>query len=557
MLRKRLHFLLILILACQCTSAETDLPNVGPSIGTTYYVSPSGKDDHSGLSPEEAWETIDRVNALAFEPGDSILFEGGRSFSGSLSLDSSDQGTPENPITIGSYANGRATLLSGEMAGLHASNTAGIEVKDLVFVGSGRDDPEGSDGITFHVDRDDGVRLEHIRIENVDVSAYRGAGIQITAGHPSGSGFQDVRITNCIVHHNGDRGIASSGVWPPDPANRPHRDIYVGYCKVHDQEGIETKDTHTGNGILLSGVDGAIIEYCEAFNNGALNSGPEGGPFGIWVWEANNVVIQFCESHHNRTSNGKDGGGFDLDGGSVGCILQYNYSHDNHGAGYGLFQFFGASPYRDNIIRYNISENDGLIGYGAISFWATLSGGGIRNTEIYNNTLYVSPDTLGAGISDAPPGSSFVYDTRVYNNIIVTEAGKKALRIARPTGGWIFQGNCYWNYGGPVEIEWNDVTYTGLAEWRSATGQEKMGPNPIGLEADPRLIDPGKGGTVGDPTELFMLAAYRLQPNSPVIDQGLDLPALFGLDPGVKDFAGVSIPQFQGYDVGAHEFDSD
>jgi hypothetical protein len=547
------------MLACQCSPASTerDIANGGPSTGFSYYVSPSGNDENIGISPQQAWETIDRVNDHACKPGDRILFEGGQSFSGSLSLDPSDHGTPENPITIGSYGNGRATIRSGSRAGLYAFNTAAIEVKDLVFVGSGRNDPDGADGISFHVDRGDGIRLEHIRIDNLDVSAYRGAGIQLRATHPGGSGFEDVRITHCVVHDNGDRGIASSGYWPPDPANRPHRNLYVGYCKVHDNPGIETKMSHTGNGIVLSAVDGAVIEYCEAYNNGALNSGSEGGPFGIWVWEATNVVIQFCESHHNRTNNGKDGGGFDLDGGSVGCVLQYNYSHDNHGAGYGLFQFFGASRYRDNIVRYNISENDGLIGYGPISFWATFSGLGIRNTTIYNNTLYVSSDTGGAGISESSPGASFVYNTRVYNNIIVTEAGKRALHIPRPSDRWSFQGNCYWSYGGPVEIAWSGKAYTSLAEWRAATGQERVGVKDVGLEVDPRLLDPGNGGTVGDPTRLFTLDAYRLRPDSPVIDAALDLPTLFGIDPGFNDFFGIRVPQFLGYDVGAHESNHD
>jgi len=425
---------------------------------------------------------------------------------------------------------------------------------DLIFIGSGWDDPDGSDGISFTMDAEDGTRLEYIRIENVDVSEYRGTGIEIRAGHPSGSGFQDVRITNSVVHDNGDKGISSSGYWPPDPDNRPHRDIYIGHCKVHDHPGIETKSTHTGNGIVLSAVHGATIEYCEAYNNGALNSGSEGGPFGIWVWEASNVIIQFCESHHNRTNNGKDGGGFDLDGGSVQCILQYNYSHDNHGAGYGLFQFFGASAYRDNIIRYNISENDGLVGYGAVHFWSTISGGGIRNTEIYNNTLYVSADTGGGGIDESSSQVSFVRNTRVYNNIIVTEANKKAVRIPRPGGGWSFQGNCYWTYGTSMEIEWNGTSYGGLSEWRSATGQERVGFEEVGMEADPALTDPGNGGTLGDPTGLFTLSAYKLQPGSPLIDQGLDLASLYEMDPGANDFYGSSIPQFHGYDIGAHEF---
>jgi hypothetical protein len=438
MLQRRFHSVLIFILTCQCTStaADTSVSPVIPSEGTSYCVSPSGDDANSGISPQEAWKTVDRVNVVTYKPGDSIFFEGDKSFSGSLAFDSSDHGTPQNPITIGSYPSGRATIRSGTHTGLYAYNTAGIRVTDLNFVGSGRDDPDGADGISFHTDAEDGAKLTDIRIDNVDVSGYRGSGIEMRADHPSGSGFKDVRITNSVIHDNGDKGIASSGYWPPNPANRSHRDIYIGYCKVHDNPGIETKDTHTGNGIVLSAVDGATIEYCEAYNNGALNSGSEGGPFGIWVWEASNGVIPFCESHHNRTNNGKDGGGFDLDGGCVGCIVQYNYSHDNHGAGYGLFQFYGASAYRDNTVRYNISENDGLIGYGAISFWAAIFWSGIRNTQVYNNTLYVSSHTGGAGIEGSPASEGFVYNTKVCNNIIVTEPNKKALRIPRASGGW-------------------------------------------------------------------------------------------------------------------------
>ncbi len=555
MIRIRIFHAVLYILICGCGSTPEERSDFAPSSGTTYYISPSGDDSAIGTSLREAWQTIDRVNAHPCKPGDSILFEGGMTFVGSLFFDASDQGTPEHPITVGTYGKARAEIHSGSNIGLYAHDTAAIRIRDLVFAGSGRDDPAGADGISFYTDADDGTRLEHIRIHNVDISAYRGAGIDIRAGHPSGSGFKDVRITNSVVHDNGDRGISSSGYWPPDPANRPHREFYVGYCKVHDNLGIETKDSHTGNGIVLSAVDGAVIEYCEAYNNGALNSGSEGGPFGIWVWEANNVVIQFCESHHNRTNNGKDGGGFDLDGGSARCILQYNYSHDNDGAGYGLFQFFGASPYRDNVIRYNISENDGLAGYGAIHFWSTLSGGGIRNTEIYNNTLYVSSGTGGAGIQDLPSFLSFVRNTGVYNNIIVTEPGKKALRIPRTGGGWRFRGNCYWTYGGPIEIEWSGTSYASLAEWRSATGQERIGFDEVGIEADPALTDPGNGGTVGDPTQLPTLSAYKLRTASLLIDAGLDLASLFDMDPGLHDFYGNSIPRLHGYDVGAHEFD--
>jgi hypothetical protein len=56
------------------------------SQATDYYVSPSGSDANSGTSPGGAWQTISKVNSTIFSPGDNIYFEGGETFSGSLSF---------------------------------------------------------------------------------------------------------------------------------------------------------------------------------------------------------------------------------------------------------------------------------------------------------------------------------------------------------------------------------------------------------------------------------------------------------------------------------------
>ena len=74
-----------------------------------------------------------------------------------------------------------------------------------------------------------------------------------------------------------------------------------------------------------------------------------------------------------------------------------------------------------------------------------------------------------------------------------------------------------------------------------ATGQEKIGSTNVGFNVDPQLNNPGGGGTVGDAYALTNLAAYQLQPTSPMINAGLNLPALFGLNPGPADFYGTSI----------------
>jgi len=526
--------------------------------GTDYYISTNGNDSASGASPEKAWKSIGKVNATTFRPGDKILFKGGEAFAGSLKFDMADSGKPDTPVTVSSYGKGRATISSGTEHGLYAQNTSGFIVKDLIFNGAGADVDGRFSGICFFTDLDT-EKTEHIRIDNVDVSGYRWEGISIQADRRGSSGFRDIRITNATVHDNGDKGIASSG--PQPPGDWGHKDIYVGHCRVYNIRGISGKRGHSGNGIILSSVDGGVIEYCTAYNNGEFSDDPNsGGPIGIWFWDTRNGVIQFCESYDNKTGNQADGGGFDLDGGCVNCIMQYNYSHGNHGAGYGIYQYTNAREYKNNVVRYNISENDGIRNrYGGINLWSTNSSGGIQNTKIYNNTIIVSPATKGAAIGDLPEveGKSYVYDTQVYNNIIVGAAGKKLIDIPNPESRWTFKGNCYWTYGGNIEIRWGDKTYTNLREWRTATGQEQLFGKDVGFQVNPELTSIGQVTTVNNPKRLKTLNAYKLKQSSALIDHGLNLKWVFRIDTGRHDFYGNSIPDGDNYDIGAHEFDLD
>ena len=518
---------------------------------TDYYVSPFGSDFNAGTSPTKAWQSIDKVNSKTFEAGDNIFFEGGMMFDGSLEFEANDSGTRFNPLTVGSYGAGRATINSGDRHGLYAKNCAGLVVKDLIFVGAGSTVKANFSGIFFFTDLVN-IKPEYVRIDNVEVSGYRQTGILIGGSSSGNSGFKDVRITNAEVHDNGDKGISSFGSKPP--GDWPHRDIYVGNCKVYDNAGFSdpTSWSHHGNGIVLSAADSAIIEFCQAYNNGALCDTKGGGPVGIWAYDANNVIIQFCEAHHNKTSGG-DGGGFDLDGGCVNSIMQYNYSHDNHGAGYLICQYRGAREFKDNVCRYNITENDAIAcayPMGAIHFYSSGSSGGIQNTQVYNNTVYVSAATRGAGIEI---DSGYIYNTAIYNNIILTAPGKLVVDSNDTAGGWSFKGNCYWTYGDNVEIKWGHKTYTSLAAWRAATGQERLGDSDVGFEVDPKLTNPGGGGTVGDPHLLGTLDAYRLHGSSPLIDAGLDLRTLFGIDPGKHDFYRNPLSQGGKPNVGAAE----
>ncbi len=70
---------------------------------------------------------------------------------------------------------------------------------------------------------------------------------------------------------------------------------------------------------------------------------------------------------------------------------------------------------------------------------------------------------------------------------------------------------------------------------------------------DPLFTNPGGGTTIGNPDLLNTLNAYTLGSTSQLIDKGLNLNQLFGINPGTQDFNGTSLFKGLGYDMGAVE----
>lgn len=76
--------------------------------GTTYYVdSKSGSDSNDGTSESKAFKTLDKVNALNLEPGDTVLLKKGSVFEDqALQFTKEDSGTAEAPVKISTYGEG-------------------------------------------------------------------------------------------------------------------------------------------------------------------------------------------------------------------------------------------------------------------------------------------------------------------------------------------------------------------------------------------------------------------------------------------------------------------
>ena len=388
-----------------------------------YYVSPSGSDAGLGSSAAEAWQTLARVNSLRLTPGDRVFLEGGGRFAGPLLFDQDDRGTPDKPIVVTSYGNGRATIEAGNGLGIYGYNTAGFSLSSLDVIGAGQPD-NGVDGILFYTDHPGDVVLSTLAMQEIEVSGFGRNGIAI-GGWNGRTGFADIRITRTVVHDNGLNGLM---VFAQQPA--VNQRVYVGQVLAYANTGLAA-DTPSGSGIVLGGVDDATIEWSTAHDNGSTGN----GGVGIWTYASSRVAIQYNRSFMNRTGGPFDGGGFDLDGGVTNSVMQYNYAHDNDGAGYLLCQYAGAALWSGNIVRHNVSINDGRKnGYAGIH--VVNLGSGLDDATIHDNVVLMEARPAGAGAVAIGSGTrGFLFrDNSILSmgpRMVVVDRGQKNLRLLR------------------------------------------------------------------------------------------------------------------------------
>jgi len=499
--------------------------------GGSYYLSPDGDDGNPGTLAKP-WKTIEKINGLNIKPGDRILFEGGKVFSGTLRLDSMDKGIATKKVIIGSYGKSAAVIDGGEAEGIVVSDCEEFILKNLKVTGKGRKDGNQKDGIFIS-------NSAKFRVDSIEVSGFQKAGLHVYI-------CRDLEIKNVYAHDNGFAGINLTGTTIYNKTDFDNENIYIGYCVADNNPGDPTVlNNHSGNGILVASAKNCIIEYCEASNNGWDMPWTGNGPVGIWIWDCKKVTIQHCISHDNKTNPvAKDGGGFDLDGGVSESVIQYCISYNNQGPGYGLFEFGAGKPWENNIIRYNISSNDGILNPGSVAVWKGEGTGIMRNCEIYNNTFY---NDTSSGVSLHLLNNCEGFTFR--NNIFVYR--KNFLTTGQEAKTEQFQGNCYWSLSGNKSF----MGCRSIHEWSIATGNEIVDGHFTGIFADPLLLNPGNI-SLSDTKELNYrsVSGYSLRPGSPLIDKALDLKKNFNQMVGSEDLVGTVIPQMNGYDVGAIEF---
>jgi hypothetical protein len=366
-------------------------------------------------------KTVEAANGLSLAAGDSVFFRGGERFVGTLKV--RVLAREGRPVWVGSFGSGEATIDGGDSSAVLVYDSRWVVVHGLRLVGAGRKTGNVKDGLAISGSR-------HIRVEGMDITGFQKSGLFIYAS-------VDVVVSGVYAHENGAAGIAVEG---PFNSKKGSRNLRIIGCRADDNPGDPTNLTnHSGNGIVAGHCTSLLIDRCSATNNGWDMPRIGNGPVGIWCYEADSVTIQHCLAYRNKTSPGAaDGGGFDLDGGVTNSVIQYCQSYENQGAGYCIFQYWGASPWHHNIIRWNISEDDGLVsdGRGGIYVWNS-SGDSAQFYDclVYKNTVY---NTREAALSYSTTSArrDFVWRDNIF---VGADSLIRGLR-----GADVFEGNAWW-----------------------------------------------------------------------------------------------------------------
>lgn len=271
-----------------CSKPEQELNP--PLTEKSYFISTDGNDLNPGTK-EKPFRTLEKINEIDLDPGKGIYIEGGKTFTGTLVLDTNDNGSVNKPVIISSYGNGTATI-EGNLKEAVIIKSNYFQFSNINVKGAGHKNGNTTSGIS--IINSNGGNIENVITEGFNKSGLlilNSKNIQLIKITARLNGFSGIYVTGDI-EHNGE--ILT-------PGKRLSKNIYLKECKAENNPGDPAFTTnHSGNGIFIESTDKALIEYCTATNNG-WEMGSKTGPIGIWTALSDSVTIQYCISYGNKS----------------------------------------------------------------------------------------------------------------------------------------------------------------------------------------------------------------------------------------------------------------
>jgi hypothetical protein len=513
------------LLVCSCFSVNTN----ALAEGRVFYVdSFSGDDSNSGLSVDQAWKSLAKVNSTVFEASDKILFKAGSRFKGQFKPQGSGElrnGYPV-PILVDIYGQGEKPRIDAEgefEATLYIHNIEYWEFNNLELTNLGPEPKPKRKGVYVHIE--DFGTANHIRLKNLYIHDVNGTcrkrdgasgGIRWqTRGEKKRSRLNGLLVENCRIVRCERDGIMGAGHIGRGKDWYPSLNVVIRNNLIEEVPG---------DGIVPIACDGALVEYNVMRNSTRML--PQGdAAAGIWPWASDNTVIQFNEVSDHKAP--WDAQGFDSDWNCSNTLIQYNYSHDNEGGFLLVCNNGGAAPNMaintGTVVRYNVSINDGFRQQKAnnrdFSPIFHISGP-VKNTKIYNNVIFVpdqfDPDPTMIKMDNW--GGPWPEDTWFANNIFYVE-GEIGYDWGQSQNHW-FEHNLFY-------------------------GKHENGPSDQGrLQGDPLFVSP-------EPVSgLEAFQGFMLQDGSPCIKAGIPISPNGGVD-----LFGNKLRRGTNPSIGVHEFE--
>ncbi len=570
-------------LAGAITGRNTDW-RAAPVGGHFYYISATGNDSLDGHSPATAWKSLAKVNSTTFVPGDTLSFNGGDTFIGTLQNDTL-AGSPTAYVTITSYGTGVATINAGNGRGLVITNPQYLNINDLKLVGSGWTGSgvnlvpnNGETGILLYVGQTTGPRMQNITVSNTEVTGFT-VGINFSTGSTGAVGFQNVVAYNNYVHDNVQLGInlQSTLANQQGPVDQNYN-VYFGYNRVTNNPGDPnsgsggvhgTAKTEAG-GMQIGGTTGATIEHnyiADIAGFGGLNTGLTlGGSTAIVVTNSRSFRISQNEVARTKCSTNVDGSAIDADQDTQDGDIFGNLTYYNVGPSVQIGSYGGKTT--SNIrVHHNISFNDvrgnnarNVSEQGALRLW-----GSTDSIKVFNNTSYMDLTSIAGG--SHPSCFSFEIgpntNAEFMNNICKSTVSPAfwANQTINPThlgANMVALGNVYDLGSTPISND-DGTSYryiSSLSDWQAA-GYESLSGVHYGVAGDAGLLSigsfsPPTNGFIPSGTPITRVTNLDLTSSSISIGEGTD-PSLAPapLDLGPVSFHGTTPRPGSSVDAGA------
>lgn len=323
------------------------------STATTYYVdSGNGNDTNSGTRISSAWQSVAKVNAQLFNPGDTICFSRNSEWIGELIISSS--GTKTSPVVYTAYGKGANPVIKNP--GVKRANSIKINA-DWVIV----------ENFLVRESFECGIYISEGADYNVvrnNEATKTGMGISIHGTHNLVTNNYAHDLTMVVNDPGGDNDFGAVGIWLFSSNNEVSYNKLIN-CKAQS---------------LDYGFDGGVVELY-----GDVDS---------------------CYVHHNWGENCE--GAFEIGGRGDTLshnIVSYNvYINNGFAGGFHVGGKFGVY-FEDMRVENNIFIDTGTKDY-AIGFWNGIP----KKTDFtYRNNIFYIPNYQR--ISNQ---TEFVHENNIY-----------------------------------------------------------------------------------------------------------------------------------------------